>query len=153
WSSSPCTRDHCDWQRRTRKTRPLFARQFIVSARDPLYRRGARFPHGRSDRNSRLGGSRLSRLALAIACAAADFCTTIVPRLGTALVALEVRKEAAADARTKVMWGVVAKGSSGTLLHFSGLLIPIQLRQGAVHSLVIGFLLRIMNLTKDGIDK
>ncbi len=37
------------------------------------------------------------------------------------------------------MWRVVVRRSSGTLLKFSGLLIPIQLPQGTVHSSVIGF--------------
>src|SRR5215831_14331297 len=138
-SPSPCSRNHCDWQRRARKTRPLFARTFVVSTGNPLHRCGARVPHRRTDRNTRLGGPPLSRLALAIVCAAADFCTTIVPRFGTPLVALEVRRKAAAYARTKVMWRVVARGSSGTLLNFSGLLIPNQLPQGTVHSSVIGF--------------
>jgi hypothetical protein len=45
------------------------------------------------------------------------------------------------------MWRVVARGSSGTLLKFSGLLIPIQLRQGTVHSSVIGFLLAVCAAT------
>jgi hypothetical protein len=84
---------------------------------------------------------------LAIVCAAADFCTTIVPRFGTPLVALEVRREAAADARTKVMWRVAVRGSSGTWLKFSGLLIPIQLPQGTAHSSVIGFLLAVCAAT------
>ena len=45
------------------------------------------------------------------------------------------------------MWRVVVRGSSGTLLKFSGLLIPIQLRQGTVHSSVIGFLLAVCAAT------
>jgi hypothetical protein len=144
---SACSRDHRDWQRGARKTRSFFARTFVVSTGNPLHRRGARVPHRRSDRNTRVGGSPLARLALAIVCAAADFCTTFVPRLGTALVALEVRREAAADARTKVMWRVVVRRSSGTLLEFSGLLIPIPLPQSTVHSSVIGFLLAVCAAT------
>jgi len=40
-----------------------------------------------------------------------------------------------------VIWRVVVRGSSGTLLKFSGLLIPIQSPQDTTHSSVIGFLL------------
>jgi len=45
------------------------------------------------------------------------------------------------------MWRVVARGSSGTLLKFSGLLIPIQLPQSTTHSSVIGFLLAVCAAT------
>ena len=41
--------------------------------------------------NSRLGGPILSRLALAIGCAAAHFHSATVPRFGTAMVNLEIR--------------------------------------------------------------
>ena len=90
-AASACPRGRRDWQRRPGKARLLFARKFVVSAGDPLHRRGARFPHGRSDRNSRLGGPILSRLALAIVCAAAHFHPAIVACLGTAMVDLEIR--------------------------------------------------------------
>ena len=45
------------------------------------------------------------------------------------------------------MWRVVIRGSSGTLLKFSGLLIPIQLPQSTVHSSVIGSLLAVCAAT------
>jgi hypothetical protein len=45
------------------------------------------------------------------------------------------------------MWRVVVRRSSGTLLEFSGLLIPIQLPQSTVHSSVIGSLLAVCAAT------
>ena len=59
----------------------LSARKFVVSASDPLHRRGAWFHHRRSGCNSRLGGPVLSRLALAIGCAAAPFSSAPDPRI------------------------------------------------------------------------
>ena len=69
----------------------LFARKSVVSAGDPLHRRGARIPHRRSECNSRLGGPVLFRLVLAIGCAAACFHPAAFPRFGTAMVDLEIR--------------------------------------------------------------
>src|SRR5947208_6289383 len=56
-TESPVARSHRDWRRRTGKTRLLCARKFAVSHGNPLYRGGARFRHGRTDSDSRLGGS------------------------------------------------------------------------------------------------
>src|SRR5207249_6498591 len=86
-----------DRQRPTGKARLLFAPKFVVSASDPLHRRGAWFHHRRSGCNSRLGGPVLSRLALAIGCAAAPFSSAPDPRISIAMADLEIWREVAAD--------------------------------------------------------
>ena len=94
--------DHRDRQRRTGEARILFARKSVVSAGDPLHRRGARIHHRRPDCNSRLGGPALSRLALAIGCAAEHLHSATVPRMRTSVVDLEIWREIAAAARPGV---------------------------------------------------
>src|SRR5207249_6118159 len=87
--------------RRTGKARALSTRKLIVSARNPLHRRCARIRHRRPGGDSRLGGSALSRLALATGCAAARFHPAISPRFGTPVVDLEIWREIAAAARSE----------------------------------------------------
>src|SRR5437016_4380536 len=65
-TESPVTCDYRDWQRRAGKARLLFAREFVVSAGDPLHRGRARFCHRRADFDSRLGGPPISRLVFQI---------------------------------------------------------------------------------------
>ena len=73
----PVACDYCHWQRRTGETWLLFAREFVVSAGDPLHRRRTRFCHGRADSDSRLGGLVVFRMASATVDSAGRF----VPRL------------------------------------------------------------------------
>jgi hypothetical protein len=89
WSRG--ARHHRDRQRRTGKAWVLSAGKSVVSASDPLHRRGPGIHHWRSDFNSRLGGPVLSRLVVAISCPAADLHPTIGPRFGTAMVNFEIR--------------------------------------------------------------
>src|SRR5260370_2959953 len=83
----------------------LFAREFVVSAGDPLHRRGAWIHHWRSSCDSRLGGPALLGLALAIGCAAAHFHPAIVSRFGIAMVDLEIWREVAGNHRSVARHG------------------------------------------------
>ena len=69
-----------------------------IGSGDPLHRRCARIPHGRSGSDSRMGGPVLSRLALPVGCATARFHPATVPRGGTSVVNLEIWRETAAAA-------------------------------------------------------
>jgi hypothetical protein len=61
------------------------------------------------------------------------------------VVALEIWREAAADARTEVMWrAVIMRRSSDTLLSFSTLLIPCPLPHITRHSSFVSFLLALL---------
>jgi hypothetical protein len=61
------------------------------------------------------------------------------------VVALEIWREAAADARTEVMWRpVVRRRSPDTLLSISTLLIPCPLPHITRHSLFVSFLLALL---------
>src|SRR5439155_1383301 len=95
-TESSVTCNHRHWQRRSGETRSLFAREFVVSAGDPLHRGGARFRHRRADFNSRLGGPSISRLVFQVIRTAGHFHSAFVPRFGTSMVNLEVWKEATA---------------------------------------------------------
>src|SRR5205809_3865516 len=98
-SSVAC--NHRDWQRRTGKTRLLFAREFVASADDPLRRGRARFCHGRPAHNPRLGGPLVFRMAPAPDDSASPFHSASDPWMRTTMADLEIRWEAAAYAREK----------------------------------------------------
>jgi hypothetical protein len=66
------------------------------------------------------------------------------------MVALEIRRDAAADARTKMMWRTVVEDLSGALLNFSVRLVPLQLRQITFHSSFIILLAAVCNATAFG---
>src|SRR5439155_3390902 len=84
-TESPVACNHRDWQRRTGETRLLFAREFVLSAGDPLHRGGARFSNGRPVRHSRLGGPVVFRMASATDDSAAPLRSAPSPWIGIAV--------------------------------------------------------------------
>src|SRR5215510_14172048 len=95
-TKSPFACNHRDWQRRTGKTGLLFAREFVVSADDPLHWCRARFSNGGPVRYSRLGGPILFRVASATNDSTSPLRSAFDPWIGIAVADLEIRRESAA---------------------------------------------------------